>query len=80
MTKSATEYLTVEQAAEFLTVHRQTIHTYVRKGLLPASKLGRRTLIHPDDLRALLRPVVNRATPGGLAGGLKATVRIGPLI
>lgn len=48
------EYMTVDQAAEWLGIHRQTLHTYVRQGRLPAFKLGRLTRFKVQDLRALI--------------------------
>ena len=73
MTLPPTEYLTVDQAAAFLSVHRQTLHTYVRLGRLPAYKLGKLTRFRADDLRALLSPVAQRKPAGGLSGGPKST-------
>ena len=35
------EILTVEQAADFLQVHKITVYRYIREGLLPAVKLGK---------------------------------------
>ena len=35
----AREWLTVRQAAEYLQVHPNTIHTYVKSGVLSASQL-----------------------------------------
>lgn len=35
------EVLTVEQAAEYLQMHKGTIYRYIREGLLPAVRLGK---------------------------------------
>ncbi len=35
----AHEWLTVKQAAEYLQVHPNTIHTYLKNGILSASQL-----------------------------------------
>lgn len=35
----AHEWLTVRQAAAYLQVHRNTIHTYVKQGILSGSQL-----------------------------------------
>ena len=46
------ELLTVVQAAHLLAVCRQTIHDWVRRGLLPVHKMGRRTYIKRTELLA----------------------------
>jgi len=48
------EVLTVEQAAEYLQIHRVTIYKYIRAGLLPAAKLGKVYRIFRRDLEALV--------------------------
>ncbi len=35
------EVLTVEQAAEYLQMHKGTVYRYIREGLLPAVRLGK---------------------------------------
>lgn len=54
------ELLTTEEAAAFLSVHPQTIRTYIRSGKLPAYRLAgeRKIRIQQTDLLALLEPVV----------------------
>lgn len=48
------EVLTVEQAAEYLQIHKVTIYKYIRAGILPAAKLGKVYRIFRRDLEALL--------------------------
>jgi excisionase family DNA binding protein len=48
------EVLTVEQAAEYLQIHKVTIYKYIRAGVLPAAKLGKVYRIYRRDLEALL--------------------------
>jgi len=48
------EVLTVEQAAEYLQIHKVTLYKYIRSGLLPAAKLGKVYRIHRRDLEALV--------------------------
>ncbi len=48
------EVLTVEQAAEYLQIHKVTIYKYIRAGLLPAAKLGKVYRIFRRDLEALV--------------------------
>ena len=56
---SPRELLTVDQAAEFLGVHHQTLRGYIKNGKLPAYRLaGEKVLrIKREDLMALLEPV-----------------------
>lgn len=48
------EILTVEQAAEYLQIHKVTVYKYIRAGLLPAVKLGKVYRIYRKDVEALL--------------------------
>jgi excisionase family DNA binding protein len=48
------EILTVEQAAEFLQVHKITVYRYIREGTLPAAKLGKMYRLFRKDLEAFL--------------------------
>jgi excisionase family DNA binding protein len=56
---SSRELFTVDQAAEFLGLHHQTLRGYIKSGKLPAYRLaGEKVLrIKRDDLMALLEPV-----------------------
>lgn len=54
---TSNQKLTVKEAAEELGVVELTIHNYIKKGLLPALKLGRRVFIKRDDLDAALEGV-----------------------
>lgn len=48
------EILTVEQAADYLQIHKVTVYKYIRTGLLPAAKLGKVYRIFRRDVEALL--------------------------
>ncbi|HEU5298004.1 MAG TPA: helix-turn-helix domain-containing protein [bacterium] len=48
------EVLTVEQAAEYLQIHKVTVYKYIRAGILPAAKLGKVYRIYRRDLEALM--------------------------
>lgn len=48
------EILTVEQAAEYLQVHKITLYRYIREGLLPAAKLGKMYRLFRRDVEAFL--------------------------
>jgi excisionase family DNA binding protein len=45
----------IRTAAAMLSVSPRTIESYIAKKLLPARKLGRRTVIRMRDLEAFLR-------------------------
>lgn len=51
------EKISPDEAAEELGVTTQTIYTYIKKGVLPASKAGRKLLIKREDIEAVLREV-----------------------
>ena len=42
--------LTVEQVAEYLTVHVETVRRYIREGVLPANKVGTMWFVQMDEL------------------------------
>jgi excisionase family DNA binding protein len=55
---SEDKFYTVEQAAERLQVHDNTIYRWIRLGLLRAHKLGQREYrIAEADLMAMYQPV-----------------------
>lgn len=49
------EVLTVEQAAEYLQIHRATLYRYIREGLLPAVRLGKVYRLLRSDVEAFLQ-------------------------
>jgi len=51
------ENLTVKETAELLKVSEQTIHNYIRRGVITAQKVGRILLIKRDDIDASLKEV-----------------------
>ena len=51
------ENTTVQEAAKLLGVTNLTIHNYIKKGLIPASKIGRRIVIKRVDLENSLNEV-----------------------
>jgi excisionase family DNA binding protein len=62
------EILTVEQAADFLQVHKITVYRYIREGLLPAVKLGKMYRLFSRDVEAFLQAMRHRPQ-GESAGG-----------
>jgi len=55
------EILTVEQAADYLQIHKVTVYKYIRSGALPAAKLGKVYRIYRRDVEALLQDLRDRA-------------------
>ncbi len=51
------ENYTVKESAELLKVSEQTIHSYIKKGFIPAQKLGRILLIKRTDIEKSLNEV-----------------------
>ncbi len=51
------ENLTVKQASKLLGVTDLTIHNYIKKGILPASKIGRRIVISRANLEESLKNI-----------------------
>src|SRR4051794_17756578 len=47
--------LTLDQAAAFLKMHPEEVRTRAKRGVLPASKPGRRWVFIDEDLAAFLR-------------------------
>ena len=56
------ELYTPKQVADMWGVNIRTVQTWVRKGVLPARRLGGRWLIDPDDARKLLKPIIPAQT------------------
>lgn len=51
------ENLTVKETAELLKVSEQSVHNYIKRGLIPATKIGRILLIKRADLDNALTEV-----------------------
>tara|TARA_R110002012_G_scaffold11112_7_gene49972 strand:+ start:63256 stop:63531 length:276 start_codon:yes stop_codon:yes gene_type:complete len=51
------ENLTVKETADVLKVSEQSVHNYIKKGLIPAQKVGRVLLIKRTDLENSLTEV-----------------------
>ena len=54
---SKPEKLSVQEAAIYIGRSEITIYNYIKKGLLPASKIGRRYVINRSDIEASLKEV-----------------------
>lgn len=57
MEEEKAENLTVKEAAELLKVSEQSIHNYIKRGFLPAQKVGRILLIKRIDVEQSLQEV-----------------------
>ena len=55
--KEEPENMTVQETAKLLGVTELTIHNYIKKGLIPASKIGRRIVIKRIDIENALNEV-----------------------
>lgn len=51
------ENLSVKEASELLKVSEQSIHNYIKKGFIPAQKVGRILLIKRYDIEQSLKEV-----------------------
>lgn len=49
------EVLTVEQAADYLQLHKVTVYKYIREGLLPAARIGKVYRVLRPELERFLR-------------------------
>lgn len=61
------EILTVEQAADYLQVHKMTVYRYIREGMLPAAKLGKMYRLFRRDVEAFLHAM--KQHPGAEPAG-----------
>lgn len=55
--EKSSENISPDEAAELIGVTTQTIHVYIKKGILPASKIGRRIVIKRSDVENSLKEV-----------------------
>ena len=62
--KNNDSLLTPEQVAEILQVHVLTVYSYIRRGNLPAVRLGRSYRVVPEDLVSFIE--ANRVKNGKL--------------
>ncbi|MFD2915823.1 helix-turn-helix domain-containing protein [Psychroserpens luteus] len=55
--KNKDEKLSIKEVAQELGVVDLTIHNYIKKGILPAFKIGRRVFINRSDIDQALKEV-----------------------
>jgi excisionase family DNA binding protein len=72
MDTSLRDYMTVEQAADYLQLSQSSIRSYIRQGKLSAFRIAgkRKVLIHRTELLKLLEPA--RLDPVNGRGALNA--------
>lgn len=54
-------YYSIQEAAEILSVHPNTIRNRIKDGSLPAGRVGYQWRIAAEDLRAMLEPKNRRS-------------------
>lgn len=59
------ELLTAQEAAELLKVKKATVYEMVKRGEIPAVKIGKQVRIDREDLKKLLQPGGDREISGG---------------
>ena len=71
--EAASPWMSVQEAADYLRISPRHLERSIRKGRLSSTTLGRRRLLHRDDLnqfaRAATREDVTPATPSRRRGG-----------
>ncbi|HVE91934.1 MAG TPA: helix-turn-helix domain-containing protein [Actinomycetota bacterium] len=75
------EVLTVQEAAAFLRIGRDAVYAAVRKGELPAIRIGRYVRFNRDRLRAFAGSLEREGPPGALTrpgGQARAATTSGP--
>lgn len=66
---ASSELLTVQEMARALRVNPQTLYRLVRQGLVPAVRIGKKTLrFDPAEVRATLETNESRRPPTGRRG------------
>lgn len=54
---SKPENLSVQSCAKLLSVSELTIYSYIKKGIVPAKKIGRKYIINSTELESILKEV-----------------------
>lgn len=56
-------WLTLDEAAEYLRVSPRTLDRLLERGRIRTSAIGRRRLVHRDELEAYMRTATGEVTP-----------------
>ena len=59
------DLLTAQEAADLLKVKKATVYEMVKRGQIPAVKIGKQVRIARGDLERMLTPPGQSAAPGG---------------
>ena len=51
------DYWKIKEVAGVLRVTNETVRRMIRKGMLPAVRVGNRLLVHREDVRMALQPI-----------------------
>ena len=60
--KTMPKLLSIPEACEILGISHWTLRHWLSRGLLPSYKLGKRRLIHPEDIKNLIQRSRQEAT------------------
>jgi len=63
-------YLTTEEAAKILNIHKRTITKYLANGQIKGAKIGRIWRVDEKDVRAFFEDVKNRTEESIKKGGI----------
>jgi excisionase family DNA binding protein len=59
----ADEVMTMPEAAAYLKIHLATLKRWIREGVIPVAKIGRRVLVRKQAVDAVLRQHEQRRRP-----------------
>lgn len=68
-------YLTVKELADILGTTRVTIFRKIKKGEIPAEKIGRNFIIYKKDMPEILGESISEKTKREIEKGVKKVVR-----
>jgi excisionase family DNA binding protein len=69
------KYLTIPELAKLLGVSRIAIYNRVKKGQIPATKIGRTYVITDQTIASILGKKVTRSRKKGIDAAVRKTVR-----
>ncbi len=67
--------MSVEQVAEYLQVHKQTVRRWIHRGELPAARAGRQFRIDPEDVERFASPTIRKTKVEGSVRKIRAEGR-----
>lgn len=54
--------LSIPEAAALMKIHPETVKVYIRRGILPAAKIGRAYVLLEDDVSAFIKKQIKNQT------------------